>query len=81
MFCMGLPVVSVNSGGIPFLVKDNENALLVDYDNAEAMAAKIEALVENKISSTALIENAVKRSKQYGEEAVLDKWKALFTTL
>ncbi|MBA4198262.1 MAG: hypothetical protein C0459_11980 [Chitinophaga sp.] len=78
MFCMGLPVVSVNSGGIPFLVNDNENALLVNYNDAEAMASKIEDLIENRVNSQQLIANALHTSKQFGEEAVLHKWESMF---
>jgi len=42
----GVPVVSTNVGGVPFLVRDEEHALLVAPRNPEAMAAAILRLLE-----------------------------------
>ncbi|MBS1627070.1 MAG: glycosyltransferase family 4 protein [Bacteroidetes bacterium] len=78
MFCLGLPVVSVNSGGIPFLVKDGENALLVNYNDAEAMVEKIEWLIQHTQEANKLITNALATSRNYDEEVVVKKWEHLF---
>lgn len=44
---LGLPIVSTNVGGIPFLVKDKENALLVNDDAVFEMVDAIKSLVKN----------------------------------
>ena len=44
----GVPVVSTNVGGIPFLVRDGETALLVAPRDAEAMAAAVVRLLEDE---------------------------------
>lgn len=44
---MGLPVVSTNAGGIPWIVKDTYNGLLVNAGDAVAMAEKIEYLIND----------------------------------
>ncbi|MBS1639264.1 MAG: glycosyltransferase family 4 protein [Bacteroidetes bacterium] len=78
MFCLGLPVVSVNVGGIPFLVNDGENALLVNYNDVEAMTEKIEWLIQNKNEANKLITNAFATSRNYDEEIIIKKWEHLF---
>jgi glycosyltransferase involved in cell wall biosynthesis len=44
----GVPVVSTNVGGIPFIVQDGVTALLVEPGDAAAMAAAILNLVEDQ---------------------------------
>ena len=47
---MGLVVVCTNVGGLPFFLKDGENALLVDSDDADGMACQIKKLYnDNKL--------------------------------
>ena len=38
---LGLPVVSTNVGGIPYLLEHNVNALLVDDDDVDGMTNQI----------------------------------------
>lgn len=51
----GLPLVGSRVGGIPEIVHDHENGLLVDTDNAEQVAYAIEQLLSD--------------AKNYGEQA------------
>lgn len=51
----GLPLVGSKVGGIPEIVHDHENGLLVDTDNAEQVAYAIEQLLSD--------------AKNYGEQA------------
>ncbi|SDR68763.1 glycosyltransferase family 4 protein [Christiangramia echinicola] len=44
---LGMPVVSTNVGGIPYLINNTENGLLVDSNDAKAMAMAVEQLIEN----------------------------------
>lgn len=44
----GLPVVGVNSLGIPEIVRDNSNGFIVDPDDYEAMAAKTLEILKTK---------------------------------
>ena len=43
----GLPVITTNVGGIPHILKDNENALFIPPGNPDALAEKIIQLIEN----------------------------------
>jgi len=73
----GLPVVSVNTGGIPYLIKDGQNGLLVDPDDDEAMFAKICLLIENPSLAKSIRSNALEYAQQYDEKYIIPKWKAL----
>lgn len=44
---LGLPVVSTNAGGIPYLISNNENGILVNKNDVDGMSAAIINLVSN----------------------------------
>lgn len=48
----GLPVVSTNIGGIPDLVKNNENGYLSDPGNTDEMAENILSILNNEKKNT-----------------------------
>lgn len=81
MMALGLPIVSVNIGGIPFLIENNENGLLVDLDDDAAMADAIIGLIETPEKGIKMIKTALEFSKQFDEVPVLEKWKNLFIEL
>src|SRR5262249_33457461 len=43
----GLPVVSTNVGGLPFLITNGENGLLVENENDPEMVEAVKSLLEN----------------------------------
>lgn len=44
---LGLPVVSTNVGGIPYLITHNENGFLVEDSDVDAMVNQIVSIIEN----------------------------------
>lgn len=81
MWAMGLPVVSTNIGGIPYMIKEGVNGLLVDDDDHKAMAQKVIQLISSPELATRLIEHGKAEAKHYDEARVFDKWHALLTGL
>lgn len=81
VMALGMPIVTVNSGGIPFLVTNNENALMVNLDDDQAMADSISKIVEEPQTGQRLVKNGLEYSKTFGEEPVMKKWKSLFGEL
>ncbi|MCY7423306.1 MAG: glycosyltransferase family 4 protein [Chitinophagaceae bacterium] len=81
MMAMGLPVISTNVGGIPFLVKDGINGLLVSPNDDEAMAAAIDSIVQNNQKGIQLAKNGLEFSKQFDAEPVMKKWLKVFDEL
>ncbi|GLB50853.1 glycosyltransferase family 4 protein [Neptunitalea lumnitzerae] len=74
---LGLPVVSTNVGGVPFMIENGENGLLVTSGNVEEMVAAINRL----LVSTTLVETITDNAKQYTDqvdwEVVKDKWNTV----
>ena len=63
MMSLGLAIVSTNAGGIPFLVEDEKNGLLVNIDDDNAMADKIEFIIEHPDDAKQIIANGLLSSK------------------
>ncbi|HEX8248820.1 MAG TPA: glycosyltransferase family 4 protein [Pyrinomonadaceae bacterium] len=80
-FASGLPIVSTNAGGIPYIVADGETGLLVATNDAEALAAKAIYLLENQEAAQAIIDNARKECAKYSWEAIRPQWLAVYEKL
>jgi glycosyltransferase involved in cell wall biosynthesis len=74
----GLCVVSTNVGGIPFLVEDKENALLVSSDDPQAMSSAVQRIIMEPGLSTRLSTNARCKAEQFDWSVVLPQWERLF---
>lgn len=61
----GVPVVSTNVGGIPFIVRDEVTALLVPPRSPDAMADAIVRLIGDPTISQKLVENGLEEVKKY----------------
>ncbi len=78
---LGLPVVSVNSGGLPDLITDGYNGFLVNVDDDASMVARIEMLIQQPQTGTTIAKNAYNFSQRFDEKPVLEKWLKLFQKL
>lgn len=74
---LGLPVVSTNVGGIPYLVKDRETALLVNDSDSQAMADAIIELIENPELAQNLAMYGRKLAEQFDWQIVKKQWKEI----
>lgn len=77
----GLCIVSTNVGGIPYLLENEHNALLVPPDDAEAMAAAVRRILTEPGLAARLSHNARKASEQFDWANVLPLWKTLITAV
>lgn len=64
-FACGLAVISTNAGGIPCLVRDGYNGILVNTNEYKAMAEKALTLLENQPLAKTLIANARNTLTEY----------------
>lgn len=71
---LGLAVVSTNVGGIPFLLEDQKDALLIPDSDVEEMVKAIERLIENQVLFNEITMNARLKSEQFDWQAVKNKW-------
>ena len=71
---LGLPVVSTNVGGIPYLLTDKENALLVNDNDVVAMTDSIRHLIENQQKTKELASNARNFIEKMDWNVVKEDW-------
>ena len=71
---LGLPVVSTNVGGIPYLMSNNENAILVNDGDVKQMTTAILDLISNKEQSFSMSQNGRRLIEQMDWEIVKQKW-------
>jgi glycosyltransferase involved in cell wall biosynthesis len=73
----GLGVVSTNAGGMPYLLTDQENALLVPRDDARAMAAAVTRILTEPPLAARLSGNGRKLAEESDWGRVLPEWQRL----
>lgn len=74
---LGLPVVSTNVGGIPFLLEHDKNALLVPPNNSELFAQAIVELVANAEKACFIAKNARDTVELFDWQKVKHSWNTL----
>jgi glycosyltransferase involved in cell wall biosynthesis len=80
-FASGLPIVSSNAGGIPYIVAEGETGLLVETNDHEALAKRAIYLLENPEAAQAITDNARRECAKYSWEAIRPQWLALYEKL
>src|SRR5262249_35282584 len=80
-FACGLPVVTTSSGGIPCIVRHNENGLLVEPGNHEQLAQGILSVLRDPELAGRLIEGGLIDSRQFTWEAARPHWLAVYRNL
>lgn len=76
---LGLPVVSTNVGGIPYLIAHEETGLLVESKNVEQMVAKILYLLNHESVGQQLTINARAMISKFDLETVKQSWKKILS--
>lgn len=71
---LGLSIVSTNVGGIPYLLKHKENALLVEDNDAIAMAEAIKQLVNDKELKKQMQINSRLLVEEFDWEKIKHQW-------
>lgn len=74
----GLCVVSTDVGGLPYLLEDGVDALLVPPDDPDAMAAAVLRLLKEPNLASKLSQNARKKAEGFDWSIVLPMWEKLF---
>ena len=71
----GLPVVSTNVGGIPYLVEHGQTALLVPPDDVEAMGASIIRLMAEPDLAAQLRSKGRRLAESFDWDVVFPQWQ------
>ncbi len=76
---LGLPVVSTNVGGIPFLIEAGKTGMLVARDHAGAMNAAVTQLLEDPALSVNIASNARQHAQNFDWEIIKHQWAAVLS--
>jgi glycosyltransferase involved in cell wall biosynthesis len=76
---LGLPVVSTNVGGLPYLISHEVDGLLVPPNDPQAMADAIMRLQTDPKHCKILTQNARKKVEQFDWAVVKTQWQALLS--
>ena len=76
---LGLPVISTNVGGLPYLINNVEDGILVPANNPTHFIDAIVSLVENPTKAQELSIHAREKVSNYDWQIVKLNWQKLFT--
>lgn len=74
---LGMPVVSTNVGGIPYIIDHQKEGILVAQNNIAEMVNAIESLLNSPELVEKLTQNARNKAANFDWEVVKLQWKAL----
>ena len=77
----GLPVVTTDAVGIPYIVTNNETCLMVSCNDHEALAASAIRLLEDNELAAKIARQAREASRKFTWTAVRDEWVKLYHEL
>ncbi len=80
-FACGLPVVTTDAGGIPYIVANDRNGLMVSRGDHEALAAGVLRLFRDGDLAERLIDTAQSDCTQYTWAAVREGWLKAYSEL
>jgi glycosyltransferase involved in cell wall biosynthesis len=77
-YAAGLPVVTTDAGGIPYILTHSETGLMVQRGDYEAMAACAVRLLENDRLAHEIASRAYAECSKYSWTSVRDRWLELY---
>ena len=80
-FACGLPVVTTDAGGVPYIVKHEQTGLIVSRGDHAAMAAAALRLIDEPDLAVRIAKGALDSCRKYTWPSVRDQWLALYRTL
>lgn len=80
-YASGVPVVTTDVGGIPYIAEHERTALLIPARNPEAMADAILRLLDTPSLAETLITNGLREAETYAWPVVRENWTGLYRRL
>lgn len=78
---VGLPIVSTQVGGVPYIVRNNKNGLLCNYNEIEDFTTNLISLYNDKTLYDTLRSNNKKDSSEYNWMVISKKIEELYKSL
>jgi glycosyltransferase involved in cell wall biosynthesis len=80
-FACGIPIVTTDAGGIPFIVEDHKTAMLVPCGDYAQMAQRVSLLRMDPELTRQMIETGRRECARYSWDAVRDSWLNIYQNL
>ena len=80
-YASGVPVIATKAGGIPYIARDGETALLVPRGDFEAIAAAAFRLLEDPEFSLRMVRTARTECARYSWKSIRKSWLEIYTCL
>jgi glycosyltransferase involved in cell wall biosynthesis len=80
-YAAGVPVVSTDVGGIPYIARDRETALLVPPRDPRAMAEAAGEILDDPRMAGRLIEQGLREARRYAWSEIRGLWLGLYRSL
>jgi len=77
----GLPVIATAVGGIVDVVKNNENGILINQKDSDAIAEAVDKILSNKDFAGKLIQNSKKTVNEFLPSLIAKKHLEIFQTI
>ncbi len=77
----GVPVITTNVGGIPYIVEQGKTALMVSVGDENEMAEEIVRLYQEPDTRQQLIDNGINAVKPYAWPQVKGQWLSLYSAV
>ncbi len=80
-YSVGLPVISTNAGGIPYILENETTGLLVETKDYKSLAQSAIRLLEDQNLAQKIIENARSYGENFTWQKVRAKWVDVYAKL
>jgi glycosyltransferase involved in cell wall biosynthesis len=80
-YASGVPIVSTNVGGIPYIARDGETAMLVPPGDPRAMADAACRVLTDPAFANRLVEQGLREARRYAWSEIGGLWLALYRQL
>lgn len=77
---LGLPIVSTDAGGLPYLLENEKDGLIVEKGNVPMFTAAIKSLVNSAELSTNLSVSARRKVEEFNWDSVKSNWIDIIET-
>ncbi len=77
----GVPIVASNVGGIPGIVEEGVNGLLVDPEDADSLYDTLARLIDDEAMRETMRRNNIERARNYTADAMADAYERLYRSL
>lgn len=78
---LGLPVITTNVGGIPYLIENGKTGLLVNANDTDEMSRAVQQLINDEQLAEQLSQTGRQKAEQFDWNIIKNKWATLFNTL